>query len=804
MGFTQGKRPSGVKIGKVHKIMNGNTVVFRDATSSLDDLIARAQENPLRMTLADVAIEEPGHPIEGENWRPQLAPYKPWVHDAALDEVEELDGADGDLLIVGALGMGITDEERMGLIGSAVRGEGGEGSTASMVGRPVEGAAEGAVGGGAATAVAPARKLSPHELWTLGQTPRWQPEEEAEEPTRRNADEARDCETAKNRETLLSIRETSMCGRETSRNEETYFATNVPITVRRDGEGYAVSAVHLGKLAEHDLRADSLIVVVPSFIDDVPVVRIASEAFSRRFTSGAQVRLLVVPDTVEVVGSQAFNAVSAEVVYLGAGVRTYDPSPLDMALPNPRLEARRYLVSPVNKCYAIKEDCLLERLGGGHSERLGAGDARLFSSETMAPFRLIFASAPYAEHFVVPDGVRVMSAAAFAKGCPPPRVIDVPDSLERVDGSMNPETLWRASDPAALARIVARCGGRVTDFQAAEKNQCWYGFAEGNDSAEKDGFAREDGVAKEPSVAAENGSREAHLVAGPPAPDSPSRQFSSAAHARMRGATAVSAREAAANAASAMVAPVSATDRLALPREVEGAPLTLIAERALITAPATLVIPDTVREVRDDNACKGTRKLMLPEGLRTIGAHCFCSRTLVGPVLIPASVTSIGEGSFEYAIVRLAAADAVVHITSDQLISCFLEDVEDGIPFDFARYDDQLLVGRGLPDHLGALLHRVAAPFRLAPEMRDRIVEALRERAVEAVQYVAHEGDIAMVRALADAGFLNDVELFDRQIERLRASNRTDCVLFLMNWQHDRAEATRATAPKRARDRFAL
>ena len=62
----------------------------------------------------------------------------------------------------------------------------------------------------------------------------------------------------------------------------------------------------------------------------------------------------------------------------------------------------------------------------------------------------------------------------------------------------------------------------------------------------------------------------------------------------------------------------------------------------------------------------------------------------------------------------------------------------------------------------------------------------------------------AMVRALADAGFLNDVELFDRQIERLRASNRTDCVLFLMNWQHDRAEATRATAPKRARDRFAL
>ena len=51
---------------------------------------------------------------------------------------------------------------------------------------------------------------------------------------------------------------------------------------------------------------------------------------------------------------------------------------------------------------------------------------------------------------------------------------------------------------------------------------------------------------------------------------------------------------------------------------------------------------------------------------------------------------------------------------------------------------------------------------------------------------------------------MNDAELFDRQIERLRASNRTDCVLFLMNWQHDRQEAARAATPKRARDRFAL
>lgn len=820
MGRTRGKQPASIGIGKVHKTMDGNALVFRDATSSIDNLIARAQENPLALSLADVILEEPGHAIEGENWRPQLAPYKPWVHDAALDETDELDGTDGDLLIVGALGMGISDEERMALIGDALRGE-------------------------AAGAAGDERPLTPHELWTLGQTPRWIPPHERETSQNRETLENNRGTTDTCRETNLAACETSGMLRETSSEADEapsdpygvaatdYFATMVPVQVRRDGGGFALSAVHLSALADHGLPSDQLIVAVPAFIDGVPVVRIASEAFARRFTSGASVRLLVVPDTVEVIGAQAFGSVCAEVVYLGAGVRVYDPAPLDLALPNPRLTARRYRVSPSNERFVVVGDCLLERIGAASSPSVGVaagsadggggniGDCPIngaigrrtavsggpVADDDGSVFRLLFAEAPYGERLALPDGAQIVGPALLAKGVTPPHVIDAPASLARVDGAVPPETVWRGDDPAALARVVARCGGRVTDFQAVEDAQCWYGFAAPAPMAAPDnGDAAVAGSPSAPFAAASASpaSREAHLVAGPPAPDSVSRQFSSAAHARMRGASDVSAREAAASAASAMVAPVSAADRLALPRTVDGAPLTIIAERALITAPATLSLPDTVRAVRDGNACKGTRKLMLPEGLRTIGAHCFCSRTLAGPVLIPASVTSIGEGSFEYAVVRLAAADAVVHITSDQLMSCFLAAPDDGIPFDFARYDDQLLTGRGLPDHLGALLHRLAAPFRLAPAMGDRIVEALRERAVEACQYVAREGGIAMVRALADAGFLDDGDLFDRQIERLRASNRTDCVLFLMNWQHDRTEAARATAPQRARDRFAL
>ena len=153
---------------------------------------------------------------------------------------------------------------------------------------------------------------------------------------------------------------------------------------------------------------------------------------------------------------------------------------------------------------------------GGDSERSGA-NARLPRATRWPPFRLIFASAPYAGHFV-PDGVRVMSAAAFARGCPPPRkAIDVPDSLERVDLLDEPRDALagqRSVRLRALSRAVRSC-----HRFSVEKNQCWYGFAEGNDPAEKNGFAREDGVAKEPSVAAEGGSlRPSQAALRPPIP----------------------------------------------------------------------------------------------------------------------------------------------------------------------------------------------------------------------------------------------------------------------------------------------
>ena len=81
---------------------------------------------------------------------------------------------------------------------------------------------------------------------------------------------------------------------------------------------------------------------------------------------------------------------------------------------------------------------------------------------------------------------------------------------------------------------------------------------------------------------------------------------------------------------------------------------------------------------------------------------------------------------------------------------------------------------------------------------KDNVVIAIYPlKAGDEVRYPAREGDRNMVEALVKAGFIDDAS-FDRQIELLRACNRTDCVAYLM--EHHRAQAK----PTSAKERFAL
>ncbi|MFR8300007.1 MAG: hypothetical protein ACLVC4_10175 [Gordonibacter urolithinfaciens] len=64
---------------------------------------------------------------EGEVWSPQLPPYRAWAsRDEAGAGGQGRQGADGDLLVVGALGMGLSDEEREKLLAHAAERGGAE------------------------------------------------------------------------------------------------------------------------------------------------------------------------------------------------------------------------------------------------------------------------------------------------------------------------------------------------------------------------------------------------------------------------------------------------------------------------------------------------------------------------------------------------------------------------------------------------------------------------------------------------------------------------------------------------------
>lgn len=658
-------------------------------------VVQRALAQPVRLALCDVQEVRPGQAAAGEVWSPQLLPYKSWAESAAGHRVS--DGADGDLLSAGSLGMGVADKRRADLL--------------SMAAQQVD------VGGAAAVVV----------------------------PGGGN-----ECCT---------------------------------VSVQREAEGYALVGFDLRKLAQDAGATYGLAVVLPSYIDNIPVVRIASGACARRLVRGVGVDVLVVPDMVRRIAPGAFSALPGRHIHLGSSVSSGGDQACDLLGVTPPLERRTYSVGAGNASYRAYEGSLLSADGA----------------------QLLFFAPPYARDCTIPSGVKTIGEHALCQGCAVPHVVRASGELGQVKSKLWDDALWILPDEAPAAERLRRRGVRVCGLGVKEAASCWF----------------------------DCGGTEAVLVAGPPAPTSASKRFASAA-ARTRAAHASDAAgrldadmalaRSRANdcdglvsggrlgpigqgpSAAALAAP-AVLELLELPQVVEGKRLTAIAPRALPYAPKTLVVPPSVRCVEEANACRGTQRLLLAEGLERVGAHCFCSRTLEGPVQLPRSLRSVGEGSFEFAVCRLAHSGMVVHVPADQLLTCFTEGARPGCdPFDLATYDAVLRAGKNVPDRLGALLHRLTVPIELSRSDQESFAQEIRAAGRDAMMRVAREGDVAMVRALADAGLMGGAR-FDAQIELLRQANRMDCVAFLMEWHrgHDNEVARdgRSTTSS-VRSRFAL
>ena len=667
--------------------MKSNALVFKENEALTKNIIDHAIKNKPHLRASEVRVIRAAQAAAGEVWSPQLPAYEAWASregslavaarelcdDASVDQADVVDdasmvfGTDGDLLVVGSLGMGITDEVRERLIQQALEGRTGDSEEVALL---------------------------------------------------TNAD--------------IDLRDA--------------------VGVRQDADGYALTKFDLRMFSAALGSSDGLVVTLPAFVDGIPVVRIAAEAFARRLVQGIGVRLLVVPDTVASIATGAFSVLSAQHIHLGRNVRTLGEQPCDVAGVSPRLARREFSVERGNARYEAREGSLFDDEGR----------------------RLLFLASPYDAQVDLPAGIERIADAAFALGCEPPSVVRCPSSLTGVDTKAWDDAVWLCPDDAVVRRPLAARGVRLAGAHAVEQEGCWYDFDDEG----------------------------AVLVAGPPAPASVSRRFAQAAALR---AAALQGLELATPLVGCE-SMVSSPELLTLPHEVQGSPLVRIGVRALPYTPATLVVPDTVRTIERDNFCRGTKRLVLPEGLQRIGAHCFCSRTLEAPVSIPASVRSVGEGSFEYAVCCFECTGSIVHVSADQLLTCFCsEPAVGGVPFDFSCYDELLCSGKNLPDKLGAVLHRLAVPYQLSSRVREALVAYLRSHKEEAQQRIARDGDRAMVAALVDAGFI-DERTFDHQIELLRACNRTDCVIYLMDQRQKQrsSEGLNAEGASRVRDRFAL
>ncbi|MEE0594167.1 MAG: hypothetical protein UCO86_10905, partial [Eggerthella lenta] len=127
------------------------------------------------------------------------------------------------------------------------------------------------------------------------------------------------------------------------------------VGVRQVPGGYALTAFDLRRFAAAVGQSDDLAVLLPAYVDGIPVVRVAVEAFARRFVQGVGVLLLVVPDTVEHIAANAFAAMSAQRIHIGRGVSQLGEQRCDLAGVSPRLARREYSVDAGNARYLARE-----------------------------------------------------------------------------------------------------------------------------------------------------------------------------------------------------------------------------------------------------------------------------------------------------------------------------------------------------------------------------------------------------------------------------------------------------------------
>ena len=244
-----------------------------------------------------------------------------------------------------------------------------------------------------------------------------------------------------------------------------------------------------------------------------------------------------------------------------------------------------------------------------------------------------------------------------------------------------------------------------------------------------------------------------------------------------------------------LIRSTSSSDTIRIPTSVAGKPLTRIGMQALPHYVESLDIPGSIIDIAHDNPCPRLRRLILHEGLASIGHTCFTSQSIDNIVLLPTTLTYVGNATLPHCTCRICADECTVFIPDFAHARLF---GRTDMLFDYDRYDTQLPSIRSPKNRVTAILERLSSSHSVTPDAMDELILSLKKNKKLAMQITASLATPTLLNALTSNGFYTP-DMVTEQIALLQQAQKPDGVACMVKYKN-----SLVTTKARPSSRFAL
>lgn len=223
----------------------------------------------------------------------------------------------------------------------------------------------------------------------------------------------------------------------TAEDKEQFCGPGKLFTLWDQPEGYVIldADIHAFR-RDLDLPEKDLVLVIPSAIEGIPVIRVAAEAFRPWLSYNTILRLLVLPEGMTEIAPGALAPLAFENLALPSTLTDFGEHAMD-------LSKLTTVTSPQETRFHVAE---------GNS-RYEARDGFLLANESR---ELVMAEYPYPETLTLPDGLQHIERNAFIKGGGIPHAVVCPESLEATKDTLDEQVLWIRQNGTAFARFLEK------------------------------------------------------------------------------------------------------------------------------------------------------------------------------------------------------------------------------------------------------------------------------------------------------------------------------------------------------------